>query len=170
MKARLSFYFVLISLLVACDGTTEQENPEEVYLPDKPVRIDYNGTPLYVHPVDNSESIEWGGYGAPVKANSLTDGKKNTEAITDSLGEGDYAAYVCDTLTAYGYDDWYLPSKEELSAIFSQYDKLVDLNTDTYWSSTEAGEDEAWSQSFYSGNKTTIKKYHLRKVRCVRKE
>jgi hypothetical protein len=170
MKNKSIFYLVLFVFLFACDGTVEEEEPEEVYLPDKPVRIDYEGTALYVHPVDNSENTAWGGYPSATKANSLTNGKKNTEIIVDSLGGGDYAAYVCDTLKAYGYDDWYLPSKKELSAIFSNYDKLVDLDVDTYWSSTEAGGDEAWSQSFYSGNKLTINKYRLKTVRCVRRD
>jgi hypothetical protein len=170
MKNKSIFYLVLFVFLFACDGTVEEEEPEEVYLPDKPVRIDYEGTDLYVHPVDNSENIEWGGYGGFLKAASLTNGKKNTDIIVDSLGAGDYAAYVCDTLTAYGYDDWYLPSKKELSAIFSNYDKLVDIDSDTYWSSTEENEEEAWSYNFYSGNKLIIEKYHLKTVRCVRRD
>lgn len=170
MKNKLVFYLISIVFLFACDGIVEEEEPEEVYLPDKPVRIDYEGTGLYVHPLDNSENKEWGGYPSVTEANSITNGKKNTEVIVDSLGEGNYAAYVCDTLTAYGYNDWYLPSKQELNAIYTNYDKLVDLGSDTYWSSTEADGDEAWSQSFYSGNKITIKKYRLKTVRCVRKD
>ncbi len=170
MKKKWIFYLVLSVFLVACDGTVEDEEPEEVYLPDKPVKIGYDGSNLYVHPVDNSERAEWGGYASVTEAASLGNGKKNTEIIVDSLGEGDYAAYVCDTLSAYGYDDWYLPSKQELSALFSNYDKLIDLGSDNYWSSTEANGGEAWSQDFYGGNKITAEKYRLKTVRCVRKD
>ena len=87
----------------------------------------------------------------------------------ETFGKGKYAAYICDTLTAYGYDDWYLPSVEELKAIYSNSDKMIDLESDSYWSSTETSNYRAWKQNFYEGVTDTAKKYKLKNVRCVRR-
>ena len=45
------------------------------------------------------------------KEKSNTDGKSNTDNIVKYLGPGAYAAYLCDTLNAYGYNDWYFPAE-----------------------------------------------------------
>lgn len=156
--------------LINCEGTKEEISAEGKFIADQPVKIDYNGSTLYIHLFDNAESVIWGDSPSSAGANSRTDGKENTRKITDTFGEGEYAAYICDTLTAYGYDDWYLPSIEELNAIYSNADKMIDLESENYWSSTESSSHRAWRQNFYDGEKDTLKKYFKRTVRCVRRE
>ena len=167
------WYTLSISLLFlfsGCEGAKEEVEPDGTYIADKPVIIDYNGSDLYVHPVDNADYTPWGDSPSYTGATSKTDGRENTRKITDAHGEGEYAAYICDTLKAYGYEDWYLPAADELNAIYSNYNKLIDLESDNYWSSTEVSDYRAWRQNFYNGAKDTIRKYNNGTVRCVRRE
>jgi hypothetical protein len=88
------------------------------------------------------------------------------------------AKTACDELILNGYSDWYLPSKEELNAVYVNL-KQVGVGgfaEDGYWSSTENGNDYAWMQNFYTAtpgmqdgkNKSEV--IRLRQsVRCVRK-
>jgi len=56
-------------------------------------------------------------------------GKANTDIIISNQGAGSYAAQVCDdysvTVNNEYYDDWYLPSKEELNLM---YENKVDID------------------------------------------
>jgi len=69
-----------------------------------------------------------------------------------------YAAKLCADLTAWGYDDWFLPSKDELRAMYTSLfqaspSSLGGLADKTYWSSSEGGSwlaEKAWMQSFVS--------------------
>jgi hypothetical protein len=78
-------------------------------------------------------------------AQSLTNGKTNTQAIINQTGHTASIALVCDTLTTNGYNDWYLPSINELVNIFHNinllYPRLHTLFTGTtikiFVSSTE---------------------------------
>ncbi|MDR9375257.1 MAG: DUF1566 domain-containing protein, partial [Schleiferiaceae bacterium] len=91
------------------------------------------------------------------------------------------AAKICDnysvTVGGTTYDDWFLPSKDELNEI---YQNRATINAtagnngggnlaDNYWSSTENTNSEAWYQFF--GTKIyqfTMFKGNDRKVRAVR--
>ena len=67
-------------------------------------------------------------------------GASNTEAIVNTLGDGTYAAKVCADLVvtyeSHDYDDWFLPSKDELTKM---YDITLnyDFSSGDYWSSSE---------------------------------
>jgi hypothetical protein len=69
-------------------------------------------------------------------------GKSNTEYIMKqavSRGGGfDWAAEACDSLTVNGYDDWFLPSQDELHMMYGNLSRkgLGDFKAEEYWSST----------------------------------
>ena len=65
-------------------------------------------------------------------------GQVNTSKIVSILGPGNYAAYLCDTLTLNGYNDWFLPSWDELdSMLYNLATKgLAKFANEQYWSST----------------------------------
>lgn len=152
--------------------------------------VDFNGT-LFIHPIDNSSGIQWGcyEYGERIGAASDTDGRNNTNMIINfhnnldsysqnpiicsEFNNGTIAALLCDTLTTYGYTDWYLPSKDELNAIYLKKDELGGFGNTTYWSSTEAvlyQDDFTWLQDFQTGQQYGLDKSSEARVRCVRRD
>jgi uncharacterized repeat protein (TIGR02543 family) len=114
----------------------------------------------------------------------IGDGKANTEALVAAMGSGayvsndsgndvttaNYAARLCDILEVGAYDDWFLPSKDELNEMYQNWDtnKQGDFYGDSYWSSSEGSADDAWSQYFSSGNQYSYSRNYGERVRAVR--
>lgn len=127
---------------------------------------------IYVYPEDNAVDVIWGAsewieYGEG--AVSIKDGEQNTSDIVGQLGENS-AAYICDTLTAYGYDDWYLPSFQELNAIFYRSDTSWHIDgIDLYWSSSGVSEIFARGMSNNPRANNIAEKSIKGRVRCIRK-
>jgi hypothetical protein len=72
----------------------------------------------------------------------LGTGQENTNAIISQSGHTNSAAQICDDYTYGGYDDWFLPSGEELGMMcYYAKEGLIDLgnfsNNYYYWSSSE---------------------------------
>jgi hypothetical protein len=132
--------------------------------------VSYNGTTIYVYPTDNSTGIRWyNGEYITTNARSTMDGKTNTSLIVATQGVGSYAAQICDDLVAFGFDDWYLPSKDELNAIYQDKEAIGGFSNAYYWSSTEYSNTDAWGQDFNNGSQITYGKYPTSRCRCVRK-
>ena len=78
-----------------------------------------------------------------VTAAVLGTGMSNTSKIVEAVGSDSYAAHSCFTLTAGGFDDWYLPSIDELGYLHQNMQKKgysnipSSSNTFSFWSSTE---------------------------------
>ena len=160
-----SFYFYSGSSWVRIN-TLQADDPTE------PIPIKFQGEILYVHPSDNSSGIAWGSALTNTGATPYTDGASNTSIL--SLLGGTTAAKLCDNLSAFGYDDWYLPSKYELDAVYKQsylMDNLEQISGYLYWSSTENDNDDAWTQRLdYGGPRPVIKDTPDIRVRCIRKD
>ena len=117
----------------------------------------------------------WGINGTSIPAaqgTAIGTGQANTTAIIAVQGAGTtYAAQLCDALTSGGYSDWFLPSQDELNAMY------VNLKTAGvggfgdvhYWSSSEYDAGDAWSQRFYEGAQNLLGKNLLLYVRAVRR-
>ena len=86
------------------------------------------------------------------------------------LGSDGHAAYLCDTLTAYGHSDWYLPAKDELNAMYQNKAIIGGFSSSYYWSSTEDDNNDAWRQDFYDGSQDHLDKVFNGRVRCVRRD
>ena len=135
--------------------------------------VQYNGT-LYVHPVDNV-SGRWCNKAVQTGASDKDNGMINTATIVDSLGISAKAAIICDTLNAFGHADWYLPSINELKAIYQNRETIgffrtEDYYEDIYWSSTEYNKYEAYSLNFTNGASYSSPKGYSKRVRCVRRD
>jgi|LauGreDrversion4_2_1035121.scaffolds.fasta_scaffold106514_2 hypothetical protein len=83
-------------------------------------------------------------------AQGVGSGSANTTAILSACTAAGIAAKVCNDLSAGGYSDWYLPSKDELNKVYLQRASLSFLNnTAGYWSSSET-ESDAQSPFMYT--------------------
>ena len=80
------------------------------------------------------------------------------------------AISACESLTYAGYDDWYLPSKNELNAMYINKAEIGGFSSTGYWSSTEYSSSDAWYQYFYSGYQYDNYKTTSYRVRCVRRD
>jgi len=138
---------------------------------NSPKKINFKGT-LYVCATDNSDGIQWNNNSVNITtgATSSGDGNTNTATIAEKLGEGNYAAHVCDTLTAFGKTDWYLPSKDELNALYQNKAVIGGFSSSYYWSSTENGSSFASVEGFNKGNQANGDKSNYYRVRCVRRD
>lgn len=147
-------------------GNTEWEYVS----PDTMVKIDFKGN-LYVYPVDNSTGIQWynGSY-ITTNATDTLNGAANTDSIVKYQGAGAYAAYLCDTLSAFGHNDWYLPARDELNAMYQNKAIIGGFSSGSYWSSTEGDGSYAWYQAFTNGAQGHNLKYGTNRVRCVRRD
>jgi len=97
-------------------------------------------------------------------------GLSNTGKIINAQGSGNYAAYICYNLVLGGYDDWFLPSKDELNLIYNNlYLKGIGgFSPEPYSSSSEVVEYYAWLISFYNGLQYYDNQYYEDAYRLVR--
>ena len=152
------------------------EGELQVTLPD--------GSILYVHPIDNDNNTRWGEFEndidglanitTPEGANADFNGAANTAAIIADLGnwnDGDYAAYLCASLSTETGCDWYLPAAGELNAIYEQLGPPPNNNFEPsfYWSSTEYGGHIAWVKNFLNGGLYADFEIDSGRCRCVRR-
>ena len=107
-------------------------------------------------------------------------GSSNTDAIIVAQGSGSYAAQLCAdysvTVDGITYDDWFLPSKDELNLLYLQHtliggftdDVTTEIYGDYYWSSSESSKYYAWDQDFFDGSDESSDKNYPNLVRAVR--
>jgi len=94
-------------------------------------------------------------------------GMSNTNTIVAAEGNGEYAAKKCYDLVVDGYDDWFLPSRDEMKKLSLNADVI---NLDTFqWSSTEGSEVRALIASYDSTASQYWFKDETYPVRPVRK-
>jgi TolB-like protein len=79
----------------------------------------------------------------PIKdARAVGEGRSNTLFIMGAANERgggfDWAAEICDSLEVNGYDDWFLPSRNEIHLMYGNLHRkgLGEFKSDNYWSST----------------------------------
>ena len=112
---------------------------------------------LEAAPSDTGGSVSWGEVGTDIPGaagTAIGTGKQNTADIIDSLGTGStYAAQLCEGLISGGYDDWFLPSQDELNLVYQNVylEGVGDFFSNWYYSSSEYTADNMWAQSFYFG-------------------
>jgi hypothetical protein len=126
---------------------------------------------LEVALVDQSEGVPWGDPTILVGTSAdLGTGKTNTQAITDALGMGAYAARICHDLPLDEYEDWFLPSIDELDLIiqvFHMYE-IGTFNDGLYWSSTEDSISGARVRYYSNSTGIALSKWGGASVRAVR--
>ena len=116
---------------------------------------------------DNPSSDVTGAVGTAVGT-----GSANTTAIDAACTSG--AGQSAADYSANGLSDWFLPSQNELNAMYN-YSLVTGFPTatygfasDYYWSSSQDGSNDAWSQILSNGYPNYDSKSNTRRVRPVR--
>jgi len=134
--------------------------------------IDNSGQHGLVCAASDQSLGQWGCYKTEIggTSKSLGTGQANTSVIVNSCSEAGIAARLCNDLVLNGYDDWFLPSKDELNEMYVNLNLngLGDFTSYWYWSSSECTLDFAWFQNFTDGNQIFNTKTFNMHVRAVR--
>ena len=140
-----------------------------------------NGSNLYVNGTTTYNAADCTG-------TAIGTGKTNTQLLVNAMGSetyslrsgssktANYVARLCDILThtvnGVTYNDWFLPSKDELNLMYVFLHKagLGGFANDNYWSSSEYynNSDYAWGQYFGSGSQSSYYRGNEYRVRPVR--
>ena len=175
-----------------CDGNVDEgcaigdliEGGVVFYIAPTPTDLDGDGIldrGLVCAIQDQSTSIQWyNGMNTTTgaTATALGTGSANTTAIITNQGTAtDYAAKLARAYSGGGFDDWFLPSKDELNEMYINKAAInttavanggAIFSTNSYWSSTEDDNGYVWIQYFDYGSQFTIGKSATVSVRAVR--
>jgi hypothetical protein len=120
---------------------------------------------LEAAPEDQSSNAPWGCVGTSIagaQGSVVGTGAANTAAIVAGCAAAGTAAKVASAYTLNGYSDWFLPSIDELTLMYSQRTVIGGFASQFYWSSSEITGATAWVQGFASpsghlvGSKPTL--------------
>jgi hypothetical protein len=117
------------------------------------------------------EEIGTGELNTQLLVNAMGDAAyiSNNSSITDTTSS--YAAKLCQDLEYGGYSDWYLPSIDELNAVYLNLKKKGlggYFSSSMYWSSTETGGNVAAFVNFSNGTIYEISKAWDERIRPIR--
>ena len=101
-------------------------------------------------------------------ATAMGTGNANTNKIVNKQGAGSYAAQMCYDLTLDIYDDWYLPSIDELNKIYLKKTEIGGFSGERYWSSSELSDYDARFMDFGDGAQNFLQKDGTCCVRAIR--
>jgi hypothetical protein len=148
----------------------ENPDPSGPWISGETVESEYMGVVESIQPIQSAKN-----------GNTLTaigTGPANTNAIIQQVvdaGEiptSDYAAQLCKDYAVGSFDDWFLPSKDELAQLFLNRDikrpgGFADVR---YWSSSEyeLGSNDSYSLDFENGKQHGSNKPLFLNVRPVR--
>jgi len=173
---RLLLIIIVIFITISCDEESKYKVGQE-YGGGIIFYVDKSGEHgLIAAPVDQGQA-EWGCQITKINGADgveIGTGLQNTIDIIAGCSDENIAARLCQDLVLNGYDDWFLPSKDELNQLFLQKEKVGGFATDVtapYWSSTEYEiHNGAWRQTFANYFEQTIYgKYEVYNVRAIRK-
>ncbi len=143
---------------------------------------------LEAAPVDQ-DNARWGCQGFRITGatgTAIGTGAANTTAIVAGCTVSGIAAKVADAYSLNGYDDWFLPSKDELNLMYANiglgahapFTNVGGFANNLYWSSTQLVDDLtggpqldvyfAWLQNFGNGYQNYDSKDTTLPVRAVR--
>jgi hypothetical protein len=130
-----------------------------------------SGLSFEAAPEDQSAGVVWGCYGTVITGadgDLIGTGEQNTADILAGCSSTNIAARIAAEYSLNGYDDWFLPSQYELSALYDQKAIVGGLTSDLYWSSSEAEPDHAKCQHFGTTDLYIKKKDTYCRVHAIR--
>lgn len=110
---------------------------------------------LEAAPVDQG-AAPWGCGGLTIpgaNGTAVGTGKQNTADILAGCNQAGIAAQLAADYSLGGFDDWHLPSRDELNLLYQQKAVVGGFADEFYWSSSEfsSGTFSAWTQWFFDG-------------------
>jgi len=130
--------------------------------------------------INQSSNAIWGCNGGAISGADGTligTGAQNTIDIEAGCTYAGIAADLCSNLTLNGYSDWFLPSKNELNAMYQNRTEInttavvnegTALSSDWYWSSSQNFVN-AWAKDFAgTGMQSSVTKNSSNQVRAIR--
>lgn len=98
-----------------------------------------------------------------VNAKAIGQGEINTRRIVKNYRVANYAARYAQVLVVNGFDDWFLPSIDELNEMYkfmhANSVPIDDTRNTYYWSSSEYDYNNAWTINFKDGQEFDREKY-----------
>jgi len=136
--------------------------------------IDGSGTGgLIAAPFDQSSAAQWGCEGSMfnITNTALGSGQSNTSQIISNCTTPGIAAEICNNLSLNSYSDWFLPSRDELDAMYQnlKLSNIGGFSDGYYWTSTEVHAWSTWFVYFYDGFvdwNTKSTQFYVRAVRA----
>lgn len=122
---------------------------------------------------DLNSTFEWGCHGTEIpNANGieLGTGMQNTQEVVSACSDTEFAAKACNDLTENGYNDWFLPSRDELAKLYANKNAIGGFANSNYWTSSQGSATNAVNIDFNNGFQYTVPgaKSDPRRVRPVR--
>lgn len=178
MKTRTSIVLLLLSCILVIGFNSckkEDSNPIAIgkdYQGGKIAYIDESGQHgLIAAPIDQGLAA-WGCQGTVINGAYgvfIGTGAQNTKDILAGCNTAGIAAKICDDLILGGYNDWYLPSIDELEQLYINREAIGGfVAEDHYWSSTQTNINYASYFNFYSSVPDLHNKGGALLVRAVR--
>ena len=121
-----------------------------------------------------ADGVEWGCYEfTGAEGTAIGTGAQNTLDILAGCSEDGIPAKLASdyevTVDGVTYDDWFLPSKDELNLLYLNNEAVGGFASNYYWSSTEFDNFIAWIQNFNNGNQDYyFNSNYTSRVRAVR--
>ena len=112
---------------------------------------------------DNIGTAKWGCKGTKISytGEAMHQGDENTKTILAECSDPGIAARLCDNYSVDGFDDWYLPSENEMKSAIWYFGRDADKYNyevgDKYWSSTQEDKDNAYYLDIFA--KGSVKDY-----------
>ena len=117
---------------------------------------------------DETGTFQWKTSDTSTPGTSTNVGSGYANTYSAMTGTEHPAAEVVRNATHGGYNDWFLPSQDELNEIYRQRGVIGDFTSAYYWSSSEFSSDGAWRQFFGGGGQVGGHKSSGLRVRAVR--
>ena len=141
--------------------------------------MESDGTGLVSAESDQSTSAVWGCFPTALTGadeTAIGTGNQNTIDIEAGCPDAGIAAEICANLILNGFDDWFLPSKDELNEMWSKIGRgatapntnIGNFANHMYWSSSEYDDYSAWRQDFLFFNQLPSVKASSSRVRAIR--
>jgi hypothetical protein len=112
-------------------------------------------------------NLIFGNTGTIHTSSAIGAGFRNTRMMVQNCGFG--AANAAAAYNGGGKSDWFLPSKDELNLLYGAKATVGGFQTNcSYWSSSEKVKDDAWVQTFPSGQQGALIKQAVNCTRPVR--